>query len=267
MKKINVDIINYVINNYSILSIKEIVENTKISKSTITKIAKNNNIELKSAKKYLCDEFYFENINKDDKSYWLGFLFADGYVRMYKGRSAELRLKLSILDKNHIELFKNTIKSTHPIKDIDSALFYNNKKSISKCSTFSINNKKIVTDLFKIGCVNKKSMIINFPDINKEYFRHFIRGYFDGDGCIYTNSNRNDLTFTSGSLIFLEQIQKIFNNELNINVNICKYKNTYKLYICNRKDIFKVYEFFYKNSSIFLERKKKKFDSIFNVNF
>ena len=39
-----------------------------------------------------------------------------------------------------------------------------------------------------LGCIPKKSLILEFPDIsvfsNKDLIRHFIRGYFDGDGCI-----------------------------------------------------------------------------------
>lgn len=39
-----------------------------------------------------------------------------------------------------------------------------------------------------LGCIPKKSLVLEFPDVfvfsNKDLIRHFIRGYFDGDGCI-----------------------------------------------------------------------------------
>ena len=85
MKYKNNDIVTYIIDNYTKMSIKELIKYTNLSQPTITKIAKNNNIILKSAKKYLCDETYFNYIDNEENAYWLGFLFADGYVRMHKG--------------------------------------------------------------------------------------------------------------------------------------------------------------------------------------
>lgn len=263
MKIISEDVKNFIIQNYTNLSIKEIREITNVSQGTITKIAKNNNIILKSAKKYSCDENYFNKIDSNDKAYWLGFLYADGYVRMKKGRSAELRLKLSKKDKEHVELFKKCIKSTHPIKESESVVKYKDDKiSKSLCSFISIFNKKIVSDLFKNGCVNKKSLIIRFPDIKASYIRHFIRGYFDGDGCIYANKSYM-LSLISVSKEFLEEIKSIFSNKLKIKTNISTYKNKHKLYVCNKDDIYKIYRYFYKDSKIFLYRKKCFFDNIF----
>ncbi len=208
--------IKYVIENYNNLSIKDLIKNTNLSAPTITKIAKNNSLKIKSAKKYNVNEDYFKLINTEEKAYWLGFLYADGYVRMHKGRSAELRLKLGIKDKKHIELFKKCINSTHPIKDISTSVIVNGINHTSLCSTFSVNSKKIVTDLFNIGCVNNKSFIVKMPLIDNLYLRHFIRGYFDGDGCIHKklNENSNSITITSGSLLMLEQIQNILKEKL-----------------------------------------------------
>lgn len=268
MKKLNDEVVNYIIKNCNTYNVNQLAEILKISRTTIIRIIKDNDLEMKRDTKYFCDDNYFDIIDNDEKSYWLGFLFADGYVRMHQGVSAELRLKLSIVDKEHIELFKKSIKSTHVIKDIESVVLYKNKKSISLCSTFGVYNKKIVTDLFKIGCVNKKSMIIEFPDINNEYFRHFIRGYFDGDGCMYTkNGKLNHMSIVSGSLIFLEQIKKILYDDLNVIVKLSKYKNIHKLNIYNKIDLHKIYEYFYKNSFVFLKRKKNKFDEFIDINF
>jgi intein/homing endonuclease len=40
-----------------------------------------------------------------------------------------------------------------------------------------------------MGMVPNKSLVLKFPDIPKEMYRHFIRGYFDGDGslCLHIN--------------------------------------------------------------------------------
>lgn len=43
-------------------------------------------------------------------------------------------------------------------------------------------------DLISHGCVPNKSLILKPPKIDNELINHFIRGYFDGDGCVSFNS-------------------------------------------------------------------------------
>ncbi len=101
-------------------------------------------------------------IDNEYKAYWLGFLYADGYVRMKYNRSGELKLKLSSKDKEHILLFNKCISSNYPIKDLVSTILYKGQKSNSNVSTVSIYNTKIVNDLIKIGCVSKKLFLSDY---------------------------------------------------------------------------------------------------------
>lgn len=48
-------------------------------------------------------------------------------------------------------------------------------------------SKKSYTDLINKGCGINKSLILKFPDetqVPQNLISHFIRGYFDGDGCV-----------------------------------------------------------------------------------
>lgn len=158
------------------IPVKKIMEQFNIkSNQTVYDIIKRNGRSHQIAnKKYNVNSSYFKDINTEEKAYWLGFLYADGYVRLR--RSGELRLKLKQTDKKHIELFKKCIESTHPIKDSVSIVKYSdNKISKSKSSYISINNTKIVRDLIKLGCVNAKSFIIKLPKLKHDLIRHFIR--------------------------------------------------------------------------------------------
>ena len=252
----------------------EIISEYKINKHLIYQILNRDGREkIIANKKYFVNQDYFEEIDTEEKAYWLGFLYADGYVRMHKGRSGELKLKLSIKDKAHIELFKKCINSTHQIKDISSEVINESgKKSSSLCSSFSVYNTKLVNDLFKQGCLNNKTYKLQFPFLNFSLERHFIRGYFDGDGCVSTHeyisyinkkghkniNNINMIHFTSGSLPFLENIQKILFNKINTScLKIGLYKKAYRIIWYSRDDITKIYSYLYKDSTIFLERKKK----------
>lgn len=82
----------------------------------------------------------------------------------------------SSIDKNWIELFKHSIKSDRPIHR------EYHKKYQKEIWKISITSNQLYNSLIKHGCIDRKSKIIRIPDIDKNLIRHFIRGYFDGDG-------------------------------------------------------------------------------------
>jgi intein/homing endonuclease len=140
-----------------------------------------------------------------------------------------------------------------------------NIKYTSLCSTFSVYNNKMINDLINKGCFNNKTFIIEFPKLNNELIRHFIRGYFDGDGtiCIDTN-NKNKFGFTSGSYVFLKRIQEILISIGLTELKISDYKTYYRISWTRLNDLNLIYNYLYKNSTIFLNRKKIIFDKIIN---
>lgn len=239
-----------IMTEYSIKSVK-----------TIYDIIKRNGIKKVGNKKYFVDEKYFQNIDSEEKAYWLGFLFADGYVRMKNSRSGELKLKLSSKDKHHIELFNKCLSSNYKIKDSISKVEKNNKVSISNVASLSIYNTNMVGDLIKLGCTNNKTFSIRFPKIDKSLNRHFIRGYFDGDGNIYKNINRpNSFSITIASnLKFIEDIKK----EIGVG-SIIEHGNIFLLSIRKIKEVKFLHDYMYCESNIFLKRKKDIFDKIKN---
>jgi intein/homing endonuclease len=67
-------------------------------------------------------------------------------------------------------------------------------------------NDKIYNDLLKFGLTPNKSLTLQFPDVPKEYVRHFVRGCWDGDGSVYfeKRANRIKASYVSGSKKFIE---------------------------------------------------------------
>jgi len=233
----------------------EISKKYKICLSTVYNIKKSENIESKIPnKKYNLNDEYFENIDTEEKAYWLGFLYADGYVRIKDGRSGELRLKLKTGDRKHIELFNKHIGSDYNIKDITT-----NVKGVDSFASFvSIYNTKLVNDLIKHGCVSKKSFIVEFPNIDKSLERHFIRGFFDGDGWFFIRKIKNGIYpnfgICSASKIIIDQIYKILEN----NNIICRFERSGVTYrVCNTCNDYmeKIHNYLYSNSSVYLDRK------------
>jgi hypothetical protein len=226
----------------------------KSSKTIYDVIKRNGREKIIPNKKNTVNHDYFENIDTDEKAYWLGFLYADGYVRMKNNRSGELKLKLKFSDRSHIEKFRESIKSTHKILDFYSKVSVEGVEHTSHCSSISIYSTKMVSDLFKHGCLNNKTFKIKMPNIDIELYPSFIRGYFDGDGCITLRGGSGTCIITS-NYDFLDELK----NYLGYGV-LKKRKNIYDLTFYKKESIEKFYNMIYKNKSQFLNRKFEIFN-------
>lgn len=96
------------------------------------------------------NRYIFENIDNEEKAYWLGFLYADGSVGSTDNR---VELGLSEVDKNHIEKFKQFI-------GLDNKVSYRPK---SKSYRYTFKDKIFKDILIRQGCVPNKSLILKFP--------------------------------------------------------------------------------------------------------
>jgi len=132
-------------------------------------------------KKY--NENYFETIDSEDKAYFLGFIFADGCITNdVKKYRYQLTIKLHSKDFSILERF---------IKSIDGKMDVWKNKKREMCEVF-LSGKKIINDLETLGVVQNKTFLVKYPQIDEKFERHFLRGYFDGDGCIRINTDKRD---------------------------------------------------------------------------
>lgn len=219
--------------------------------------------------KYSVNQDYFKVINNEWKAYWLGFLYADGCNRINKrGTKNEyiLMTSLCVADFGHLEKLNNSLQSNNPIKEHDIKLNGN----IYKSAKLTICNKEICLDLNVLGCTPRKSLTLEFPTedkLPKHLIRHFIRGYFDGDGCIHINlEKRTVVANILGTYDMLYSINKILCEELKMEERLIKQKKDNKAYdfaINGLTNINNFYKYLYKDCNIYLERKLKKFDTLF----
>lgn len=212
---------------------------------------------------YNVNDNYFKQIDSEEKAYWLGFLMADGCIQERSGQD-RIQLVLAIKDKNHLVKYINSLEFEGKILDnqIKSGTF----KGFWTSKVF-ITSQQLVNDLSKYGCVPRKSLILKFPKIDVNLIRHFIRGYFDGDGSVFISNEkhwRNGNIFPvihyrfSGTKEFLIEIDK----QININGRITQAKGNkcYVLAYKRNKKLIPFYNYLYKDATIFLERKKAIFD-------
>ena len=220
--------------------------------------------------KYSVNQNYFNIIDNEWKAYWLGFLYADGMNKIKRRIKSDkfdysTSLCLAKIDKSHIEKFKNSLQSNSPIRDHISKLngnIYNNSKIL-------ICNKQMCEDLNRLGCVPNKSLILKFPtedQVPKKFIRDFIRGYFDGDGCIHINLIKKNIQFNLvGTLEFIEKMQEILIKELDITktkIQKSEKSRAYSFQCGSVVSIQKIYNYLYKNCNIYLDRKLKKFNTL-----
>lgn len=247
------------------ITLTDIYKTTKISFVFSKRILKEHGFNVPTKFTYSVNHSIFNNIDSEEKAYWLGFLFADGHIRKRKNKNIfELKLKISIKDEMYLQKFKNFLDSTHPITHLISKVKYRNHYSISECVSLSIYSKQIFDDLNRLGCTPNKSTRISKPNIIEKYYNHFIRGYFDGDGCVSMGRNDDNriLSFTSSSTKILEWINNVLIlNNVN-NKSILKRGNINVLRYCNQKDLNLIHDFLYKDATLFFERKKNKFDKM-----
>lgn len=173
-------------------------------------------------------------------AYVLGLIYADGAVEDCRKSSRTCYLQITSQDRELLEEVQKVIGSDHQLYLKPSRISSIRGKDY-RCNplyNLRIGNVKIFEDLLLLGLCPRKSLIIELPSIPQEYFSFFLRGYFDGDGCVNVysrglNSKAIQVIFTSGSKLFLEKLNKEIGSCLNLSLkNITfqaySYRLTYK---------------------------------------
>lgn len=206
--------------------------------------------------KYTYNEDFFDKIDNEASAYFLGLLYADGYVA-----KNTTKLEITLKDRDILETFCNHICPGLRIAE---------KKVKLKdfCGTYyriNINNRKIHDDLIKLGCFNKKSLTLKFPSedqVPSKFLRHFIRGYLDGDGCLTKNRSCSygcQLSFM-GTKEFLYGLQSFLRRLNLIRRNYKMYqrapeKNTYTFRVGGSEVTHIILLYLFSNCEIYLPRK------------
>lgn len=157
---------------------------------------------MSEAHKLPVDSFFFHHIDSEEKAYWLGFMYADGYVT-----GSVMGVKLHIKDIDHLQKFREDIQSQHTIGTYVMKSGFANANGTPYCS-LTIKDKQLVQDLNDCGVTYNKSKTLVFPTedvVPSHLIHHFIRGYFDGDGSVYASSATPSISF-EGTKEFLERL-------------------------------------------------------------
>lgn len=201
-------------------------------------------IQGQNSRKYNINQDYFKTWSSN-MAYMFGFWCADGCI--YGGRMFDITVGKK--DKYIIKKFAEELGYEGPIYD------YVDKQA----SRINFSCKVIYDDIIALGGCENKSLILKFPKIPKQYLSDFIRGYFDGDGCIMNlKGDRINSTFTSGSKEFLDQLLVILKDEAGVEGG--SYDISSKSLRFGKRDSIKIGKYMYQNNpELFLIRKQEKF--------
>lgn len=133
-------------------------------------------------RKYKVNETFFDNIDTEEKAYWLGFLTADGNIK-----KTAIQLHISSKDREHLLKFIKALRSEHPVYDRIATT----KGKKHKVCGVNIGSAKLSDAVQKLGVKPRKSFVVKPcmllpPDL----VRHYWRGVVDGDGCLSRSRSR-----------------------------------------------------------------------------
>lgn len=223
-------------------------------------------MDVKKNKRFLCDEGFF-NRETEAAFYWAGFIMADGCMHEPKKysdggvRGKKLTIDLGILDKQHLEKFKSDVQFQGSIRE--HFIHGTERKAVQ----LGLRSDMIFDGLIRFGVVPRKSKSSKIAQwvVEHKLFNHFLRGLFDGDGCIHIDKRQShpQMVFSLvGTEDVIAQCLKIFGELTEIPKAPRKTRGSYVFSYTGNFSCSVIRDFLYKDATIFLERKREKFFSV-----
>jgi hypothetical protein len=210
-------------------------------------------------------EDFFKKWNPN-MAYVLGLILADGAIEDVRKSSRTCYIAITSNDISLLNQVRSVFNSQHKIyhREPRMVTFPSGKSYLCKKTyILRIGNKKIYQDLIDLGITPRKSLTIKLPEVPDKFFSFFLRGYFDGDGCVSTHIPKGrvkktvSVTFTSGSKkLLLKLSTKIYKLTDSSLKNI--YSNGHALQLSYKKiDSLKILKYMYRDLKLspFLDRK------------
>ena len=112
---------NIIIDYQNNISLRELEKKYHHTRSNLSKWLEEVGIKTTKGnhyRKYFHQEDFFETIDTEEKAYWLGFMFADGYIINNENKYGEDQFGLTVAadSADVIEKFKASLKATNPIR-------------------------------------------------------------------------------------------------------------------------------------------------------
>ena len=202
-------------------------------------------------RKYVFDDDYFNLIDSQEKAYWLGFLYADGYILK---KSNIFGCGLQEKDVNHLKKFLNAINiNKNPLR----------YESTTNSYAFVLSSKILVEKLREYGFTNHKSyddtdlVFTQIPDMYKKFF---ILGLWDGDGYVSISKEGKNLTGVVSNnetllLSICQYVNHVFGEDF---IKVTKHDGYPRIRLSTNK-AYNFLLWLYDNANVYLDRKHEIF--------
>lgn len=220
----------------------------------------------------------FSKIETELQAYLLGFYAADGSI---DEKRKTLRIELQKRDSEIVYLFRDTISNDARVYTTKAKDFINNKGKLVHTEGsigIDITSAQICNDLVKLGIGYRKTYNdFEIPkQIPESLVKHFIRGFFDGDGSfsatIHQNKNRPNqylrmyFTIDSKKPAILNSFMRYLSyQKIDVHIIHVNRDDMYRLNSASRKECNKLFNLLYKDANFYLQRKFDKFNHYVNT--
>lgn len=222
---------------------------------------------------------YFEKIDANTKAYYLGFIYADGWItHNYKRSSdgnvirkcgAEFGMELQEQDSYILERLSEEIGGVHNISHYHKSILIHNNKNVSESnmSKIRVYSNEFVECLHMNGIDYNKTSTGKFPIVDDDMFVAFLKGYIDGDGCIYKQSESNLVVhITSCSKGILEYVNEMSSKIIGVTGRIYSENDRkYRIMWFRHDDVRKLLDAIYSCDTPELIRKRSIYDSFYGL--
>lgn len=199
---------------------------------------------------YNLDPHVFDKIDNEHAAYWLGFLYADGYINFrtlsvtLKGSDEKFLHKLKLFASSEAPIAIYLVKNKYPTARLD------------------MTDRHMASRLNDLGIVPRRTKFDRITSQVPTYlYQHWIRGLFDGDGCAH---KKTEISFC-GSHHLMEFVRLTLHQQSDSNPDLKIQKHTtaqlYYLRYSGRNVALNVANFMYQDATIWMERKRKIVES------
>lgn len=263
----------FMIYNYTALKrgVNAIGKDLGVSGITIQRHLKKMGVKIRTlqeavqdCRSYNVNDNFFKT-QSHDMAYILGLLASDGCVSK---NTNHLRIDLSVMDEEILYKIKEVF-------DFEGAVGRYTNNSGHEYSQLRVCSPTMKKDLAHYGIIPAKTYTLQPPlFLEEKYWIDYIRGYFDGDGCIFINYEKYkyDWYICGAKKDVLEWMQSVLLNQYGIQTYLHRtaevLKNGdyfYSIHVYKKTDIIKLFNILYVPNSLFLQRKYELMKNFYDI--
>ena len=223
---------------------------------------------------------FFDTIETELQAYLLGFYAADGSI---DEKRKTLRVHLQSGDSEIVYLFKDSISpDARTFTVAPHIVTGRNGMKVNAHASFGVDitSSKLCNALVDLGIGYNKSVAeLKIPSISEDLVKHFIRGYFDGDGCFSMsvrkpNAKNREKNYRVSAQVeiyckrdeILKDVRAFILKELGVEMRIyyIDRDDMFKIRTSKSDDIKSLFSYIY-DGSVYLNRKFSKFSYYVNT--